>query len=91
MKAATVTLKPARRDALTMAEPAGATRTALGAVAHDLRGGLSAATAHLDLARERLAEGRPLTDEDLALVERGLVRLQGAIDRLEVLAKGARA
>jgi signal transduction histidine kinase len=72
-------------------EQAGGQKPALAAVAHDLRGGLAAATAYLDLARERLASGEPVTGEDLDLVERGLDRVTKAIDTLEGLAKGAPA
>lgn len=65
----------------------GASAPRLGDVAHDLRSGLSATAAYLDLARERLAEGEAVTAEDLALVERGLARVATALAQLDRLAK----
>lgn len=61
----------------------------LGAAAHDLRSALAAATAYLDLARERVARGEPLDDEDLALVEKGLARIGQALEQVESLARQA--
>ena len=61
----------------------------LSGVAHDLRSALSATVAYLDLAREALQEGKPVTAEDLAAVERGLDRIAGVLDQLEAAAKAA--
>lgn len=61
----------------------------LGEVAHDLRSALSATAAYVDLARERLADGAPVGDEDLARIERALARLSKAIADLDALAAKA--
>jgi hypothetical protein len=41
----------------------------------------------VDLARERLANGEAVTEEDLALVERGLQRMAAAVQRAEAAAR----
>lgn len=61
----------------------------VGEVAHDLRSALSATTAYLDLARESLQEGKPVTEEDLAAIERGLGKVTRVLEQLEAGSKVA--
>ena len=65
-------------------------RRGLGEIAHDLRSGLSATQAYLDLARERLADGEAVQDEDLERVERGITRLAATIAEIESMARAAK-
>lgn len=67
----------------------GASPARLGDLAHQMRSALSATTAYLDLARERMAEGEAVTAEDLDRVERGLARVAAALGDLEAAAKAA--
>lgn len=62
----------------------------LGDIAHDFRSGLSATQAYLDLARERLASGEPVEDEDLVRLERGIARLAATLADLEAVAAPAK-
>jgi signal transduction histidine kinase len=64
-----------------------ANATTLAELAHDMRSSLAAATAYLDLARERVAQEEPLADADLANIERSLSRLALSLSKLEGLAK----
>ena len=73
-------------------QPSGAGGQAnLRVLAHDLRSALAAGTAYLDLALEQAERGEPVGPEDLARVERALVRIGEAVAQLETLAKEARA
>jgi signal transduction histidine kinase len=63
----------------------------LGAVLHDLRSGLSAGVAYLDLAREKLAEGEAVQADDLDRIGRALERVDRAIADLQALAQGTEA
>jgi hypothetical protein len=90
MKAAEATtecLKPPQRVRSTMPGAPAASPTRLGDLAHDLRSALAATAAYVDLARERLAEGSAVEDEDLARIERGLASLAKAVERVEAAAK----
>ncbi|HEV8359839.1 MAG TPA: hypothetical protein VGR28_05210 [Candidatus Thermoplasmatota archaeon] len=58
-------------------------------LSHDMRSALAVATAHLDLALERVERGEPVGAEDLAQVERGLMKLNAKLMELDRLAKGA--
>ncbi|MCA1814764.1 MAG: hypothetical protein LC624_12605 [Halobacteriales archaeon] len=59
----------------------------LGTVLHDLRSGLSAGVAYLDLAREKLAEGEAVEASDLDHIGTALVRMEQAIAHLQELAE----
>jgi hypothetical protein len=67
----------------------GSRPSAMSEATHDLRGAIAAATAFLDLARERLAEGEAVSDDELAKVERSLLRAHEAVVRLDALIKEA--
>jgi signal transduction histidine kinase len=59
----------------------------LGTVLHDLRSGLSAGIAYLDLAREKLADGEAVAREDLDRIGKSLERVERAIAELQAYAE----